>query len=633
MKKYLIFVLFFLFALNTYSQLNEFIIQTYFVNNEPGSIPNVPWLNTNENIRQQFFYDLKNIYNFNTILFERTLEYTYLSETISQHFYKMAKNAGLQTILSHPNLWTVIPLNKQNAEETLLEYSHSDYNVIGYNIIDEPEVNPPPNQLDRNIDLIPQYSHLIKNYDSSLIRYSNLLASLSYLTDYGFRESYIQRYINNSDPNLLSFDIYPIYDNRDDFFMCLYNYALKSVENSIPFIYVLTPFRKRADLEKSPPVSAKTKAEFNYVIYAALSYGAKGIAYWPGFPWVRNLNGIYQLDFENGLLDYMSNLHQKLIDNSDVLLSLNFISAYHWSEKSTIRDGYENIHAISYYYGNFANDEYAKQVFSDLNKPVYKISDNSVPQNIVISFMRDKGGDIYFWLFNKSLTENLSLRINTYNSIFNYFDNITLTGNTKNVSLAAGEAKLFRVVQNPIPIMTKFFSEGVYNPDGALYVSEFFKGLKSATNMIFGNNSWSNYFDKGVTYTFTAENILINNLTAKRGSTIRFKAYKNSNTMPNNAQYPPRFNAPAQNIEEVDEENIQISIFPNPTSDILNVDLSEIEDIGTIEILNLQGILLDRKQFTSNSTITFDVSGFPSGLYFVIAKYGEHQKVFKVAKK
>ena len=104
--------------------------------------------------------------------------------------------------------------------------------------------------------------------------------------------------------------------------------------------------------------------------------------------------------------------------------------------------------------------------------------------------------------------------------------------------------------------------------------------------------------------------------------------------MPENIQSTPRFKALVQNLKEATEkENIKISIFPNPTSSILNVDLSEIDENGTIEILNLQGISLDKKQFNSHSTVTFDLANFPQGLYFVIAKYGEHQEVFKIAKK
>jgi len=220
-------------------------------------------------------------------------------------------------------------------------------------------------------------------------------------------------------------------------------------------------------------------------------------------------------------------------------------------------------------------------------------------------------------LFNKSLTESLQLLLDTKENVFDVFNNNAQINKLSTiVNLAAGEAKLFKFSNKTI---NKNYLLSTYN--SAFYA------LETANNISLTLNTFNN----GAVKSFTAENISIKNTQIKRGSIVRFKAYKNSNTIPENTQYAPVLRRDLE--EETEGENMQITIFPNPTSNILNVDLTNIEETGTIEILNLQGILLDKKQFISHSKVIFDLSGFPSGLYLVIAKYGKNQKVFKIAKK
>ena len=59
---------------------------------------------------------------------------------------------------------------------------------------------------------------------------------------------------------------------------------------------------------------------------------------------------------------------------------------------------------------------------------------------------------------------------------------------------------------------------------------------------------------------------------------------------------------------------LEISIFPNPTSDFLNITSSE--EISEIEIVNVMGQIVSRKDVNSDSAVC-DVAGLPSGVYVV----------------
>lgn len=311
-----------------YGQLNKFMVQTYFY----GEIP--PWNTTSS----AFFGDLKNTYNFNNVLFI-TNTHPYAND-----LYKSVKKAGLHSVLYLTSLNSRKPVFDRNAIlQDMTKYSGAEYDVMGYHITDEPDAKTSywPYGVGRTeqdgyapfyeyIDNIPQYTNEIRIFDAKLLRYANLYPQCVF-TDKDYRNEYIQRYIDDSNPNLLSFDHYPIFSNSPAFFLSLYDIALKSTENSIPFIYVLTPHEDYGAFEdeiRHPDFyhRAKNMAQFNYVIYAALAYGAKGISYWPGFQWVYSIHGFHlALNYENGVLGNLSSLHKKLTDNSEELLSLNFV--------------------------------------------------------------------------------------------------------------------------------------------------------------------------------------------------------------------------------------------------------------------------------------------------------------------
>ena len=83
-------------------------------------------------------------------------------------------------------------------------------------------------------------------------------------------------------------------------------------------------------------------------------------------------------------------------------------------------------------------------------------------------------------------------------------------------------------------------------------------------------------------------------------------------------------------IEETAENN-QITIFPNPFSDIINVNTGEYKGLQLM-VYNLDGsVFIEKKVAKSNTQLDF--SSFPAGLYFIRLSNGQKEiKVFKIQK-
>lgn len=620
----IILILLLVVPIDIHSQLNEFIVQWQFGEGCPPMKPyTTPWRQSS-NKAESFFKEMKNTFHFNTVLFETT------TPADTGDFYIMAKNAGLNSILVTDNLYRKSIGSQKNFNDSaarvdLVKYADSAYRVIGYIVSDEPHAKSNCDTECTNsccyrknlIEDLPDYTNAIGTFNPLLLRFANLLP-LPYDDEPFYRNGYIQKYIDEAKPNLLSFDDYPIYDSGNvNFFKTLYYISLKSVENSIPFIYVLTPYEKHSDFNdtaytNNDQYSAKNIPEFNYGIYAALAYGAKGIAYWPGFQWVKNAGDHeFALKYADGELNYLAALHQMLIDHSDLLLSLNFASAYHVSTASTIiTGGTEQIHDFCSW-SNFANDKYAQQIFSNLNNPV--VSGGSIPTELAITFLTNKSGQIYFWLFNKSLTSFFNLSVNSrYSQIYDVLNEELFCIDDDAVSLAPGEGKLFTTVaSNKLTTATSITNYS--------YAASTFFPFESAYQFNLGTNGSSGYsvvFNDSATKSFMAEQIDINNVKIAEGSTVRLKAYTNCNTITETRSAVIK---DEQNINSVqkEESGFSPSVYPNPTKNYftLSVDLKENEKM-TVIIYNEMGKLIKSLETTTPQT-TISLSDQLSGLYLV----------------
>jgi photosystem II stability/assembly factor-like uncharacterized protein len=84
-----------------------------------------------------------------------------------------------------------------------------------------------------------------------------------------------------------------------------------------------------------------------------------------------------------------------------------------------------------------------------------------------------------------------------------------------------------------------------------------------------------------------------------------------------------------------DKNARNISIFPNPVSDILNIELNDPnEDDVLVNVFALDGKLILSKSYPSNNkrNITVNFSGFSKGIYFVNLCGSDHSECFKVLK-
>ncbi|MCR6638801.1 MAG: T9SS type A sorting domain-containing protein [Sporocytophaga sp.] len=84
----------------------------------------------------------------------------------------------------------------------------------------------------------------------------------------------------------------------------------------------------------------------------------------------------------------------------------------------------------------------------------------------------------------------------------------------------------------------------------------------------------------------------------------------------------------------VNFENLFFSVYPNPAKDVLNIQ-SKVDDSQelVISIQNSFGNTVyqnSRADLKSDDGLAVDISGFPSGLYFVMIESGNIQKIYKV---
>ncbi|MCH1437149.1 MAG: T9SS type A sorting domain-containing protein [Flavobacteriales bacterium] len=85
-----------------------------------------------------------------------------------------------------------------------------------------------------------------------------------------------------------------------------------------------------------------------------------------------------------------------------------------------------------------------------------------------------------------------------------------------------------------------------------------------------------------------------------------------------------------------DSEDDLFRLYPNPTESELNVDLANLRDDATVVLTDVLGQQLQHllvNAGSSESTYTFDVSEYPSGLYFLRVNQGRSQLVKRFVKK
>jgi PKD repeat protein len=84
------------------------------------------------------------------------------------------------------------------------------------------------------------------------------------------------------------------------------------------------------------------------------------------------------------------------------------------------------------------------------------------------------------------------------------------------------------------------------------------------------------------------------------------------------------------------EENIldAASIYPNPTDNLLNVDLSQVsEEVQSVSILDVTGKVIQTNAVNTSKLVSFDLSSIASGLYYVRIASASNSVVKQIVKK
>lgn len=81
-------------------------------------------------------------------------------------------------------------------------------------------------------------------------------------------------------------------------------------------------------------------------------------------------------------------------------------------------------------------------------------------------------------------------------------------------------------------------------------------------------------------------------------------------------------------IEDIGNGVFEVKMYPNPTRGPVNLDMSGSLKDMTVSVFNILGVELFRKDYKTPERITFNLSQYSSGMYFVKLKY-ENQEVVK----
>lgn len=85
-------------------------------------------------------------------------------------------------------------------------------------------------------------------------------------------------------------------------------------------------------------------------------------------------------------------------------------------------------------------------------------------------------------------------------------------------------------------------------------------------------------------------------------------------------------------IEEETKENLQnLKIYPNPAQSKISIDMSDIQNLVNLKLIDLSGrILMEREDVVGGSIQTYNIEAFKNGIYFIIVNDGRSQSVKKL---
>ncbi len=554
----------------------------------------------------------------------------------STAFLDNERDLSTPIIVESPDLQVIRDNGSYNSTKSLgaLNYFGNHLGILGYFVIDEPGGSEFP--------FIASYFADIKNFNPNWLRLTNLypiFASTVQLdqptgtpkvTAYN---NYIEDYINITDPNVISFDTYPLwYNNRspgvlnpDDFYYNLDIVSHKSGLHNLPWLYTLTPIYLPTFPGHNSTITASTIPQFNYEIFSSMTYGAKGLNFWS----VNNIfkisstfycfncwnNAITQPTFDN-----LANIFSQFTENEKIILNCKLDSVYHRTFASTIKPGTEFIPPRSAW-ANITSNANAMEIFT--TTPIVAEPGSGI-DSLAISFHLDNNSNIYFWVLNKSMVheEYFHFNFKQTSTIISFLQNgIYENLNSGVVNLQPGEAKLFSL--NRFYSSSKTFCNDVYS---SVYKDEW------ANSITLGGTGCSETFNNGARKNFKGRLITLNaGVYINEGASVFFNAYE---VKTGTIRAAHKSNEKVDNLAERDSSDInKLIVYPNPTKS------------GTFYIrIKGQDLFKDvkiRLLTINNNEVPFNIINFgnyyeieakelPAGVYLVEGKFNNelhHQKI------
>jgi len=507
-KKKLLIVLVFqvLFFANAFSQYNKFMIAWY----DYSSVQSTPITTM-----VQRYKDMQT-HNINCAILFCRLTHSSISVVNLQYASSNPSKAFMDSAYKYVKILLTTPDNSV-LHNTGIPFGSNPYNSItsqeglvywgyhpalwGFFIMDEPY-----NQ--SYFPYILPHANDIRTFNSNLLRFVNLPPKCCGMNYSGY-EQFIQDYINATQPQMLSFDHYPIMDTlKPDWYNGLF-YDLdimsrKSAENKIPFMYILSSLGRN----KNMTWLIYNEYVTSYFVYAGLFYGAKGLTYWNSYYHISNFPPIHK--------EFIKKVNKKIIDSENLLLSLEFKSAYHKNVMSTIRPGIDSIPSHAKWL-NFSSDVWANQIFNTSN-PFTTLNGSSI-DSLAVSFMTDNFGNSFFWIFNKSLSSTEIIKLNLVNGsgvVDILSGNYCLLSDSTYFQFEPAEAKLFRFIPNKdVPTTNKITVNTTWNSNQNLYEDI----IISNNAMLTINNCTLSFFDKAKITVNAGSRLIINNSTLTNSCT------------------------------------------------------------------------------------------------------------------
>lgn len=556
-------------------------------------------------------------YGFNLVLpYHQLLKDTpkFVTSNPSKAFLDRAHDLGLKVILNCPE----VNIIKNNPSFDLvsvnsgLNYYGDHPALIGWHIIDEPTQ-------DLHFSTISSYVNAISGYNSEQIQFVNLFpnyANNMQLTnpnasgnptdeDY---TNHIDNFLQTTNANFLSVDHYGL-SGSSKYFTNLEIVARKAVEYNVPYFIMFLPVKTVSNQ------NGKNISEFNYKIFANLVYGSKGLFYWPregqtgcsnsynpdcvNDPNYQNIaTNYWDNRIQSPVKNYLKDLHHKLLANGDLLFDLRFMDVYHKTESTGIVNGQTQSIPTNSLWEHFHENIIANDYFDSAN-PAQNLGGGNI-NDLAISFLEDSQGGNYFWVYNKSINNTMSVKLNFKkpSNVFEILDSKTNANCTSiNIYLSKGEAKLFKISND--------------YENNANYCNNFINNVAFDSywaNMITTGGIGCSYTVANSTIHHYAEEIVLKQNTRIIGDDVLFKIVDVDicpglyNTMETTG-----------NLETFSLSE-RVQLFPNPSNGSFQILTDVDKEVDLIEIYDNSLRLRYEKTFVDES---IDVSEFESGMYFV----------------